>query len=64
MEDDSKPMQVIASRSRWHRPDGTTTPVVTVTNGRSRIMIDPRDLPSIARVMLTVMEQAGRGDAS
>lgn len=56
MHEDTRPMPVVASTARWRLPDDKSMTVLAITNGRSRIFIDQADLPTIARLMVQMME--------
>ena len=61
------PDPVLSTLARWRTGAGPTDhrPVLQVTNGRSRILIDPSDFPAIARKMTEILDaQQSQGVAA
>lgn len=51
---DITPSPVRAKRSDWHTPTGDI-PVLSITNGRSRVVIGNSDLEHVAAVLIDVI---------
>ena len=61
------PDPVLSTLARWRTGAGPTDhrPVLQITNGRSRILIDPSDFPALARKMTEILDaQQGQGVAA
>lgn len=50
------PDAVLSTIARWNTRGADYRPVLQITNGRSRIFIDPSDFPAIARKMTEILD--------
>lgn len=50
------PDAVLSTIARWNTTGTDHRPVLQITNGRSRIFIDPSDFPAVARKMTEILD--------
>ena len=50
------PDAVLSTIAGWRTPDGDRRPVLCISNGRSRIFVDPSDFPAVARKMAEILD--------
>lgn len=49
-------LRCVSGIAKWRNPDGTTLDVLSVTNGRMRLLVHPDDVPAIAETMLELLD--------
>lgn len=55
------PLPALSTVSGWRTPEGGRRPVLCITNGQSRIFIDPSDFPNVARTMVQILDSEAVG---
>lgn len=50
------PDPVLSTTAGWRTPDGDRRPVLCLSNGRSRIFVDPSDFANVARKMTEILD--------
>ena len=51
------PDTVLSTIAGWRTPDGDRRPVLCISNGRSRIFVDPSDFPRLANTMADILDR-------
>ena len=51
------PDPVLSTIAGWRTPDGDRRPVLCISNGRSRIFVDPADFPRLANTMADILDR-------
>lgn len=51
------PDPVLSTIAGWRTPEGGRRPVLCISNGRSRIFVDPSDFPNLARTITEILDK-------